>query len=36
MVISFFVYHILYSVHISESELVTLFTERSNIPYKGT
>jgi len=36
MVIVFFVNHILYSVHTSESELVTLFTEISNISYKGT
>ena len=28
--------HILYSLHISEFELVTLFTEISNIPYKRT
>jgi hypothetical protein len=36
MIIAFFVNHILYSLHISEFELVTLFTELSNIPYKGT
>jgi len=36
MIAAFFVNHILYSLQISEFERVTLFTEISNIPYKGT